>query len=148
MRWSRITLDPVCAREPGYASLSPRYVIDLPIISDGRIAFHELAANTQHARVEVRPHEGGTIIGTVVVRDNQCLCVWPHDPDETLPQVRLSGASFHPGGTVTLRPGFGPAQLFEVTAWERLPASGLAAAGQPSTLDPARPTEGRGCSRL
>lgn len=114
MRWSRITLEATDARSRRAPNHSPRYFFELPLISDGRIAMHELAANTQRAVVEREMRRGGVVSGSLVLRDKQCIWTWPDNAAYTLPPVRLFGATFGVGATVALRPGFGPIEFYEV----------------------------------
>lgn len=121
MRWSRITLEAVCLDGPRRARSSPRYTIDLPLISDGRIAMHELAANRQRAVVARELPEGGVIAGALEVKDQQCIFTWSEGAAGAAPPTRLYGNSFHLGVTVALRPGSGPAELFQVVECGLLP---------------------------
>ncbi len=122
MRWSRITLEPVCIDALRCAPGSPRYTIDLPLISDGRIALHELAANRDRAVVARELPEGGVISGALEVKDKQCIFTWGEGLADAQPPTRLYGTNFGLGVTVALRPGAGPAELFEVVACGYLPA--------------------------
>lgn len=122
MRWSRITLEPVCIDALDCAQGSPRYTIDLPLISDGRIALHELAANRHRAVVARELREGGVISGALEVKDKQCIFTWGESTKDTPPPTRLYGTSFGLGVTVALRPGAGPAELFEVVECGYLPS--------------------------
>ena len=122
MRWSRITLEPVCLDALRNAPVLPRYTIDLPLISDGRIALHELAANRHLAIVARELPEGGVVSGALEVKDKQCIFTWGGGLADVLPPTRLYGTSFGLGVTVALRPGAGPAELFEVVQCGYLPA--------------------------
>lgn len=122
MRWSRITLEPVCIDAPRCAQVTPRYTIDLPLISDGRIALHELVANPLRAVVARELPEGGVVSGALEVKDQQCIFTWGEGLAGAQAPTRLYGTSFGLGVTVALRPGAGPAELFEVVACGYLPA--------------------------
>jgi hypothetical protein len=122
VRWSRITLEPVCIDTPRSAPGSPRYTIDLPLISDGRIALHELAANRHRAVVARELPEGGVVSGALEVKDKQCIFTWGEGLAGAHPPTRIYGTSFGLGVTIALRPGAGPAELFEVVSCGFLPA--------------------------
>jgi hypothetical protein len=124
VRWSRITLEAVCIHGSRRAPNAPRYTVDLPLISDGRIAMHELAANQQRAVVARELPEGGVVAGALEVKDKQCIFTWGTGPAEALPPTRLYGTNFHLGVTIALRPGSGPTQLFEVVECDHLPGDG------------------------
>lgn len=89
MRWSRITLEAVCIDGSRRAPDAPRYTVDLPLISDGRIAMHELAANQQRAVVARELPEGGVVAGALEVKDKQCIFTWGTGPANALPPRRL-----------------------------------------------------------
>lgn len=128
MRWSRITLQATCTDASHAEKGLPRYTIDLPLMSDGRIAMHELIANPQRALVAGELPEGGLVSGALDVKDKQCIFNWDEGPMDTLPPMRVFGASFRVGVTIALRPGAGPAELFQVVQCDYLPvgADGVA----------------------
>jgi hypothetical protein len=96
------------------------YAVELPLMSDGRIALHELSAGKQPAAVECVIDGQISAWGTVTLQDNQCTLILCHGVDNGPLPVRLYGTSFSLGSTVALRPGFGPAQLFEVVRCTQL----------------------------
>jgi hypothetical protein len=58
--------------------------------------------------------EGGIVSGALDVRDKQCIVTWDGEMADPRPPMRLYGASFRVGVTIALRPGAGPAELFQV----------------------------------
>lgn len=122
MHWSRIRLDIVGPQRQRRSDRSPWYTIDLPLLSDGRVAMHEFTAN-RHRAVVKREISGETEVrGSLVLKDKQCICTWADQHSDSVPDIRLIGASFELGAMVALRPGFGPAQLYEVVECYPLPA--------------------------
>ncbi|MFY7746265.1 MAG: hypothetical protein ACOVQY_12610 [Erythrobacter sp.] len=124
MRWSRIRLEAIATQASPDAALTPHYTIDLPLISDGRIALHELAANRARAVVAREGPEGGVVAGAAIVEDQQCIFTWDEAVADRLLPIRLYAESFRLGATIALRPGSGPAQLFEVVECRPIPAAG------------------------
>jgi hypothetical protein len=90
-------------------------------MSDGRVAIYELIDRRRQAVVSCELPEGGVILGALQLHDKQCVFTWDQENDPELSQVRLYAENFLVGGIVALRPGHGPAKLFEVVACTFLP---------------------------
>ena len=121
MRWSRITLEP---SEGVYSDAKfawCRYQINLPLVSDGRIAYHELRAHPDLSIVERFQPDHGHSRGNFALVENRHTIFWTQGSAPPPPRTRLSFTKIRRGASVVLRPGYGPAQLFDVQAVELVP---------------------------
>nr|WP_137677395.1 hypothetical protein [Parerythrobacter lutipelagi] len=100
-----------------------RFSIDAPLLTDGRIRYHEAQALQDKCKVERFKPDEGHYEGRLALNDYRLTIVWPDRSRLALLPVRVFGTHFTKGRLVALRPGFGPAQLFEITGVEHLPTN-------------------------
>lgn len=120
MYWSRIELEPL---ELDYRSGEEewcRFSLTLPLVSDGRLAFDQLAAKPEEAVAERFAPDEGCLVGRVVSHDAQCVIAWPEGGWPRQEDVRVFGSRYLRGDVVGLRPGPGPVRLFSITKVEQV----------------------------
>ena len=115
MRWQQVHLDPCPIPARLHHREWSRYVLTLPLLNDGRIAFGHLRARPQKAVVERFSPDHGVSRGEFRLVDNQATIVWPHAPWRRLEGVRVYADRFVAGENIALRPGHGPIRLYEVS---------------------------------
>ena len=114
MLWTTIRIEPRKVRARSRLDEACCFLLRLPIISDGRVAFAHLMRHPQEAVVERCVPGRRSHRGSIQLIDNQWTCVWDEDARREFTSFRLVGARFSLGDTVGLRPEGGAMSLYEV----------------------------------
>lgn len=118
MSWATIKAEPLGLGPAPQRDDALYYLLQLPIIRDGRLSLPLLLRNPERAVVFRYRTARSKTRGLLRYIDNQCICEWPAGKDAP-PDIRLIGARFAIGDTIGLRPKGGALALFRVA--EHLP---------------------------
>jgi hypothetical protein len=113
MVWMTVRIEP----EPVGARVAalPSYILCIPVLPDGRLAFRQLLAAPDRARVWYCASSGERRSGQLRLVDYQWTCSWETGPGLVpLPDLRLIGGSFAPDDIVGVRPRNGTLAVYRV----------------------------------
>ena len=119
MSWATIKAEPLGLGPAPQRDDALYYLLQLPIIRDGRLSLPLLLRNPERAVVFRFRTALSKTRGLLRYIDNQCVCEWPAGNRPALPDIRLIGARFAIGDTIGFRPVGGALALFKVA--EHLP---------------------------
>jgi hypothetical protein len=114
--WTSIGLEPAVIRSAGQQPLLATYRLRLPLVADGRIAFVQLRADPEEARVTCISRTAESFPGRIRFSAGQWNFIWDQGGPHTVrpPPVRLSGNRFLHGDPVCLRQQGGPLLIYRV----------------------------------
>ena len=129
MLWTSIGIEPAAFRSPVPQPLLATYSLHLPLVADGRIAFVQLRAKPEQARVIRFAPDEEDLAGTIRVDSGQWSIIWDHAhaSNAPLPPVRFTGNRFLHGDPVGLRQAGWPMLIYRVCPPEQAAAAHRAA---------------------
>lgn len=110
MFWMAVTIEPY---DDERRAALPCYILRVPVLPDGRLAFRSLRDAPERARVWRCEQDGARQPGRLQLVDFQWICTW-EGPGEQV-DMRLVGASFGPDDVIGVRPGNGPLTVYRVS---------------------------------
>ena len=114
MNWKSIGIEPSEASPTRSSGSQASFVLNLPLLIDGRIAFTRLRTEPDEAQVQRFSPGGGMANGHVRYVDGHWTFVWAAQWRPELPVTRLSGRRFFIGDKVMLRPARNSVVIYRV----------------------------------
>ena len=96
MQWSSIQI------VPANSGIGPLYLLGLPLIAGGRLAFGNHLHKTARGIIETSREDGSIIQGRIVFVDNRFDLVWDRDHASDDAPFRMTARCFYPGDPVML----------------------------------------------
>lgn len=113
MVWMTVRIEP--EQVGACIAALPSYVLCIPVLPDGRLAFRHLLATPDRAQVWHCDGSGERRPGRLRLVDYQWTCTWEAGHGlAPLPDLRLIGASFAPDDLVGVRPRDGTLTVYRV----------------------------------